>query len=80
MDAGAFDALRDQPTRYDPFSVALWNRERERLLETAYNTLEQNPEIAVAVVVLNGGDLGSEATGGALAAPIARAVVEAAFR
>lgn len=40
----------------------------------------QNPEIAVAVVVLNGGDLGSEATGGALAAPIARAVVEAALR
>lgn len=33
MDAGAFDALRDQPTRYDPFSIALWNRERERLLE-----------------------------------------------
>lgn len=37
MDAGAFDALRDQPTRYDPFSVALWNRERERLLENADN-------------------------------------------
>lgn len=36
MDAGAFDALRDQPTRYDPFSVALWNRERERLLENAH--------------------------------------------
>ncbi|MFN3464672.1 MAG: DUF4175 family protein, partial [Terricaulis sp.] len=35
MDAGAFDALRDQPTRYDPFSVALWARERERLLENA---------------------------------------------
>ncbi|MBL8545895.1 MAG: DUF4175 family protein [Hyphomonadaceae bacterium] len=35
MDAGAFDALRDQPTRYDPVSVALWNRERERLLENA---------------------------------------------
>lgn len=34
MDAGAFDALRDQPTKYDPFSVALWNRERERLLES----------------------------------------------
>jgi hypothetical protein len=35
MDAGAFDALRDQPTKYDPFSMALWNRERERLLERA---------------------------------------------
>ncbi len=35
MDAGSFDALRDQPTRYDAFSVALWNRERERALESA---------------------------------------------
>jgi peptidoglycan glycosyltransferase len=38
------------------------------------------PEVAVAVVVLNGGDLGREATGGALSAPIARAVMEAALR
>jgi peptidoglycan glycosyltransferase len=38
-----------------------------------------NPQIAVAVVVLNGGSLGSEATGGAVAAPIAKAVVEAAL-
>jgi penicillin-binding protein A len=38
-----------------------------------------NPEIAVAVVVLNGGNLGSEATGGQVAAPIARAVLEAAL-
>lgn len=38
------------------------------------------PEIAVAVVILNGGDLGSEATGGALSAPIAKAVMEAALR
>jgi hypothetical protein len=35
MDAGAFDALRDQPTRYDAPAVALWNRERERVLERA---------------------------------------------
>lgn len=35
MDAGTFDALRDQPTRYDPFAVALWNREREHVLERA---------------------------------------------
>ena len=35
------------------------------------------PRIAVAVVVLNGGDLGSEATGGRIAAPIAKAVIEA---
>jgi peptidoglycan glycosyltransferase len=35
-----------------------------------------DPEIAVAVVVLNGGDLGSEATGGQLSAPIARSLIE----
>lgn len=33
--------------------------------------------IAVAVIVLDGGDLGNEATGGAVAAPIARAVIDA---
>jgi peptidoglycan glycosyltransferase len=38
----------------------------------------QEPEIVVAVVVLNGGDLGSEATGGRVAAPIARALIRAA--
>jgi peptidoglycan glycosyltransferase len=38
------------------------------------------PTIAVAVVVLNGGDLGSEATGGALSAPIAKRVIELALR
>ncbi|HXJ65336.1 MAG TPA: penicillin-binding protein 2 [Actinomycetota bacterium] len=38
-----------------------------------------NPQIAVAVVVLNGGTLASEATGGQVAAPVARAVVEAAL-
>lgn len=36
-----------------------------------------DPQVAVAVIVENGGDLGSEATGGAVAAPIARAVIEA---
>jgi peptidoglycan glycosyltransferase len=40
----------------------------------------QNPRIVVAVVVLNGGSLGSEATGGHVAAPIARTVIEAALR
>jgi peptidoglycan glycosyltransferase len=39
----------------------------------------QNPKIVVAVMVLNGGSLGSEATGGHVAAPIARAVVRAAL-
>jgi peptidoglycan glycosyltransferase len=36
-----------------------------------------NPKIAVAVLVEHGGSFGSEATGGAVAAPIARAVLEA---
>ena len=34
-----------------------------------------DPQIAVAVIVENGGSYGSEATGGAVAAPIARAVM-----
>ncbi|MCV2392822.1 penicillin-binding transpeptidase domain-containing protein [Actinotalea sp. M2MS4P-6] len=38
-----------------------------------------DPKVAVAVVVENGGDLGNEATGGHVAAPIARAVIEAAL-
>ena len=38
-----------------------------------------SPRVAVAVVVLDGGNLGSEATGGQVAAPIARAVIEAAL-
>jgi peptidoglycan glycosyltransferase len=37
------------------------------------------PEIAVAVVILNGGDLGNEATGGEASAPIAQSVMEAAL-
>jgi len=37
----------------------------------------ERPTIAVAVIVLDGGNLGSEATGGQVAAPIARQVVEA---
>jgi peptidoglycan glycosyltransferase len=40
----------------------------------------QDPQIVVAVVVLNGGDLGNEATGGHVAAPIARAVIQAALQ
>jgi peptidoglycan glycosyltransferase len=39
-----------------------------------------DPEIAVAVVILNGGDLGDEATGGQLSAPIARTLIEAHLR
>ena len=37
------------------------------------------PKVAVAVIVLDGGSLGSEATGGQVAAPIAKAVMEAAL-
>ena len=37
----------------------------------------ENPQIAIAVIVLDGGDLGSEATGGQLSAPIAAEVIEA---
>jgi penicillin-binding protein A len=38
---------------------------------------DQTPRIAVAVIVIDGGDLGSEATGGRVAAPIAKQVIEA---
>ena len=40
----------------------------------------EGAQVAVAVVVENGGNLGSEATGGRLAAPIAKAVMEAVLR
>ncbi|MDQ3940979.1 MAG: penicillin-binding transpeptidase domain-containing protein, partial [Actinomycetota bacterium] len=36
-----------------------------------------DPQLAVAVIVENGGEFGSEATGGAVAAPIAKAILEA---
>jgi peptidoglycan glycosyltransferase len=39
-----------------------------------------DPQVAVAVVVEDGGNLGSEATGGKLSAPIAKAVMEAILR
>jgi peptidoglycan glycosyltransferase len=40
-------------------------------------TSSGDKSIAVAVVVENGGDAGSEATGGHVAAPIAKAVMQA---
>lgn len=40
----------------------------------------EDPQVAVAVLVENGGQLGDEATGGAVAAPIARAVMEAVLQ
>jgi peptidoglycan glycosyltransferase len=39
----------------------------------------QNPQIAVAVLVENGGDRALEATGGSVAAPVGRAVINAAL-
>ena len=39
----------------------------------------ENPVVAVAVIVENGGSLGSEATGGKVAAPIAKAVMAKAI-
>ncbi|WP_425955530.1 peptidoglycan D,D-transpeptidase FtsI family protein [Xylanimonas sp. McL0601] len=38
-----------------------------------------DPQIAVAVIVENGGNMASEATGGRLAAPMARSVIQAAL-
>jgi penicillin-binding protein A len=40
----------------------------------------ENPTIAVAVIVEGGGNAGNEATGGAVAAPIAAAVIRAALQ
>jgi penicillin-binding protein A len=40
----------------------------------------ENPRIVVAVIVLDGGSIGSEATGGQVAAPIAKQVIEAALQ
>ncbi|MDI6689280.1 MAG: penicillin-binding transpeptidase domain-containing protein [Actinomycetota bacterium] len=39
-----------------------------------------DPQIAVAVIVENGGSLGSEATGGRVAAPIAKQIISAALK
>jgi hypothetical protein len=33
IEQGAFDTLRDQPSHYDDFALALWKRERERAAE-----------------------------------------------
>ena len=40
----------------------------------------ENPQVAVAVLVENGGDRSLEATGGSRAAPIGRAVIAEALR
>ena len=40
----------------------------------------QEADVAVAVLVENGGDGGQEATGGSVAAPIGRAVIDAAVK
>src|SRR5688572_29086702 len=33
LETGAFEALRDRPSRYDPLSVALWRREQDQARE-----------------------------------------------
>jgi peptidoglycan glycosyltransferase len=40
----------------------------------------QDPQIAVSVIVLDGGDLGNEATGGQVAAPIVKQLIETYLR
>jgi peptidoglycan glycosyltransferase len=40
----------------------------------------ENPKIAIAVIVENGGDRALAATGGSVAAPVARAVLDAGLR
>jgi penicillin-binding protein A len=40
----------------------------------------EDPQIAVAVLVVNGGSFGAEATGGTVAAPMAKGVIEADSR
>lgn len=45
LDAGAFDTLRDQPTRFDPLAVALWRRERERALVQAEKVRAGPPRV-----------------------------------
>lgn len=40
----------------------------------------EDPKIAIAVIVENGGDEGAEATGGSIAAPIAREVIRAGLQ
>ena len=39
-----------------------------------------DPQVAVAVLIEDGGNLGSDATGGRLAAPLAKAVMQAVLR
>lgn len=71
--------------RIDGVSVAGKTGTAETGLGTAPHTWfvafapAENPTVAVAVLVENGGDIGNEATGGKVAAPIAKAVIEAAL-
>lgn len=37
LEISAFDSLRDRPSRYDPFSIALWKREQDLAVERAEN-------------------------------------------
>jgi hypothetical protein len=44
LDAGAFEALRDRPARYDAFSMALWAREREHAIARAEHAKAGPPQ------------------------------------
>ncbi|MGE0595041.1 MAG: DUF4175 domain-containing protein [Hyphomonadaceae bacterium] len=35
LDLGAFESLRDRPSKYDPLSVALWRREQDQAFKRA---------------------------------------------
>lgn len=71
--------------RIDSVSVAGKTGTAETGLNTSPHTWfvgfapAENPTVAIAVLVENGGSLGDEATGGSVSAPIAKAVIEAAL-
>ncbi len=45
LEAGAFEALGDRPTRYDALSVALWRREQDQAVERAERAHARAPRV-----------------------------------